>query len=289
MRSLLAGALSPSFYLEAAGFSPFEWQREILFPSLKPKLLLTCRQAGKSTIIAGKVESTCRYEGGSDALIVCPAQDQSKEVMHKLKDFTRMHGDPMLSQDAVYEMAWKNGSRVMALPGSERSVRGYSDPRFIILDEGARILDATYKAAVPMTAGGKTEILALSTPWGKRGWFWKAWTSDADSWERVMVTVKWRLSDDDSRLVEGPPESEMREKYKSQGIKFYYSPRHTKNFCEWMLSEIGSLWYRQEYMCEFINLTNSVFSDSVVDQSIDDSAELLNLNDLSVDDDAEVL
>lgn len=278
MGSLLSGTLSPAWYLRNAGFDPFEWQKPVLWPSLTPKLLLTCRQAGKSTIIAGKVETTCRHEPNADALLICPSQDQSKEVMHKLSDFTRMHTSSMLSQDAVYEKSWINGSRVMALPGSERSVRGYSDPRFIILDEGARILDDTYKAALPMMAGGKTELIALSTAFGKRGWFYRAWTGKSDQvWDRIMVTVRWRLNEDETRLVEGPSESEMQELYARQGIKFFYSSRHTKEFCEFVLSEIGALWYRQEYQCEFLDMTTGVFSDALVQSAVTDDADILDL------------
>ena len=287
--TLLAGALSPSYYLREAGFEPYEWQSPVLFPSLKPKLLLTCRQAGKSTIIAGKVESTCRYEAGSDALIICPAQDQSKEVMHKLSDFVNMHDDPRLKADAVYEKTWVNSSRVMSLPGSERSVRGYSDPRFIVLDEGSRIKDVTYNATIPMTAGGVTEILALSTPYGKRGWFYRAWTSDSSVWDKIMVTVRWRLNAEETGLIEGPPEDEMKAMYAEQGIDFYYSPRHTKAFCEFSLSEIGAAWYRQEYQCEFVDLVTGLFTEALIEQSIQDTAEMLDFDDESLDEDAEVL
>lgn len=279
MGSLLSGTLSPAWNLRNAGFEPFNWQKPVLWPSKTPKLLLTCRQAGKSTIIAGKVETTCRYEPRSDALIVCPAQDQSKEVMHKLGDFIRLYDKPLMKQDAVYEKSWVNGSRVMALPGSERSVRGYSDPRFIILDEGARIQDETYKAAIPMMAGGRTELIALSTAYGKRGWFYRAWTGAGEnrSWERIMVTVRWVLSEDETHLVEAPSEEKMREIYAQRGIKFFYSQRHTKQFCEFALGELGPLWYRQEYQCEFLDLVSGVFSESLVQSAIRDDAEILDL------------
>lgn len=263
----------------------------MLYPSLQPKLLLTCRQAGKSTGIAGKVESTCRYEGGSDALIICPAQDQSKEVMHKISDFVALHEHHNLVQDAVYEKAWVNTSRVIALPGSERSVRGYSDPRFVILDEASRIEDGTYKATIPMTAGGKTEIIALSTPWGKRGWFWRAWTGkNSGDWERIMVTVKWRLNEQENGLVEGLPEEVMRDRYAKKGIKFFYSDRHTKEFCEFALREIGPLWYRQEYQCEFIDLITGMFSEDVVEGAMDDAAEIMDFGgEKGVSEEAELL
>lgn len=199
--------------------------------------------------------------------------------MHKIADFINLHETTGLVQDAVYEKAWINTSRVIALPGSERSVRGYSDPRFIIFDEAARIEDATYKAAIPMTAGGNTEIIALTTPWGKRGWFWRAWTGKGSQrWEKIMITTRWILNETEDDLIEGPPEEEMRKRYAKEGVKFFYSPRHTREFCLDMLKEIGPLWYRQEYMCEFIDLITGLFSEDVVNAAVSENAELMDFS-----------
>ena len=45
-----------------------------------------------------------------------------------------------------------NGSRIVALPGSERTTRGYAGARLVILDEAARIEDDLLAALRPTTA-----------------------------------------------------------------------------------------------------------------------------------------
>src|SRR5262249_56839935 len=81
-----------------------------------------------------------------------------------------------------------NGSRVVALPGDEQHVRGYSGVSLLVIDEAARVPDALYYAVRPMLAVSQGRLVALSTPFGKRGWVHAAWTG-AGAWERIAVTA----------------------------------------------------------------------------------------------------
>jgi hypothetical protein len=56
----------------------------------------------------------------------------------------------------------------------------------LIIDEAARVADALYCAVRPMLAVTRGRLVALSTPFGKRGWFHDALYSD-EPWERVRV------------------------------------------------------------------------------------------------------
>jgi hypothetical protein len=49
--------------------------------------------------------------------------------------------------------------------------------------------DALYLAVRPMLAVSKGCLLALSTPYGQRGWFHDAWSDQSRKWERVKVTA----------------------------------------------------------------------------------------------------
>ena len=64
-----------------------------------------------------------------------------------------------------------NGSRILSLPGTEKTVRCYSGVVLLIIDEAARVDDALYRAGRPMLAVSKGRLSAFSTPFGKRGWF----------------------------------------------------------------------------------------------------------------------
>ena len=64
-----------------------------------------------------------------------------------------------------------NGARIVSLPGSERTLRGFSAVRLLAIDEAARVPDSLYLALLPMLATTRGTLLALSTPYGRVGWF----------------------------------------------------------------------------------------------------------------------
>ena len=68
-------------------------------------------------------------------------------------------------------LEFANGSRVLSLPGTERTVRGFSEVSLLVIDEAARVDDGLYYAVRPMLAVSGGRLVALSTPYGKRGWF----------------------------------------------------------------------------------------------------------------------
>src|SRR5205814_433566 len=94
---------------------------------------------------------------------------------------------PIAAQSAL-RLELANGSRVVSLPGTEGTVRGFSGVALLIIDEAARVADALYAAVRPMLAVSRGRLVALSTPFGQRGWFYDAWHSN-EEWERVRVTA----------------------------------------------------------------------------------------------------
>jgi len=62
---------------------------------------------------------------------------------------------------------------VVALPGQEANVRGFSAPSLIVIDEAARLPDLG-------------DLMLLSTPFGERGFSWKEWTRGGGRWMRVQ-------------------------------------------------------------------------------------------------------
>ena len=78
------------------------------------------------------------------------------------------HPTPLVGESALrYELT--NGSRIIALPGTEENIRGYSAVDLLVIDEAARVIDELYYATRPMLAVSGGRLLALSTPFGKRG------------------------------------------------------------------------------------------------------------------------
>ena len=74
-----------------------------------------------------------------------------------------------------------------ALPGSEATVRGFSAVSLLLVDEASRVEDEMYLAIRPMLAVSEGTLWLMSTPYGKRGFFWEAWERGGPEWERVRV------------------------------------------------------------------------------------------------------
>lgn len=144
----LAGALdSVVLARRAGGFEPDSWQRTVLRSDADRVLLNCCRQSGKSTIAALVGLHTALYSPGSLILLVSPSERQSKELFRKVVDAYRKLGRPV-SADAENRLSLElaNGSRIVTLPGSEGTVRGYSGVKLIVIDEAARRRRATITA-----------------------------------------------------------------------------------------------------------------------------------------------
>jgi len=130
-----------------------------------------------------------------------------------------------------------NGSRIVSLPGTEGSIRGFSAVKLLVIDEASRVEDALYYGVRPMLAVGAGRLVAMSTPFGKRGWWHKEWTEGGADWRRVEVPA--------SRC-----------------------PRIPAAFLAEERRSLGPWWYRQEYECLFSDTTDSLFGADEVRAAI---------------------
>jgi hypothetical protein len=122
----------------------------------------------------------------------------------------------------------QNESRIVALPGNEKTIRGYSGANLIILDEASRIEDELVGGITPMLATTNGSLIALTTPAGKRGWFFEQWIG-ADDWTRVRVNAE-------------------------------QCPRISKDFLDEEMRRLGPLVFQQEYDLEFIDNADAMWS-----------------------------
>ena len=217
---------------------PDAWQIEVL-ESEKRKLLLLCsRQSGKSTVSATLAVHEAASRPGSLVLMLAPALRQSGELFRKCLAILRTPdaGLPSIVKESALRAELENGSRLVALPGSEKTTRGYSAARLVILDEAARIPDELISAVRPMLATTNGRIVALSTPAGKRGWFFLEHSS-GQGWQKTRVTAE-------------------------------DCPRISAEFLEDELRSLGEWVYEQEYGCEFYDPETSVFSSALIERAL---------------------
>ena len=91
-----------------------------------------------------------------------------------MRSYGRLGIAPRGDGDNEISLLFPNGSRIVGLPGTESTVRGFSAVSLMLIDEAARVSES-YMAVRPMLAVGDGDLWLMSTPFGKRGFFWEAW------------------------------------------------------------------------------------------------------------------
>jgi Terminase large subunit, T4likevirus-type, N-terminal/Terminase RNaseH-like domain len=219
----------PVAFARQLHIEPDPWQRDLLI-STEEHIILNCsRQSGKSTIVAVLALHHALRNPKSLVLVLSPSQRQSGELLKKITTFYRELGRPGGTEaDSATTLQLGNGSRIVALPGSESTTRGYS-PSLVLIDEAAQVSEELYYAVRPMLAVSRGRLILLSTPRGKRGIFWNAWDQKPD-WKRVKVTAD-------------------------------QCPRISREFLKQERRAIGEWWFAQEYCCEFMQDGAAIFKE----------------------------
>jgi len=181
----------PRWCREALGYHPDEWAQKVMMSPARYVIENISRQAGKSTCSAAIAVHRAIFFPGSLILVVSPTLRQSGELQRKCMKFYDSV-DPKhegLAEDTKLSVLLTNGSRIVALPGQEDNLRGYSAPDLIIEDESSRVKDDLYTAVRPMLATNQGRLILLSTPNGKTGHFHKIWTEGGPEWLKIKVTA----------------------------------------------------------------------------------------------------
>jgi len=237
MANDLAIALDPVLLMQRMGMEPDAGQAELLRSHARWVLLNIHRQAGKSTIAGVIAAHTAVYEHDSLILLLSRSLRQSTELFRKTLDaYHAIGGAAPADAETLLRLELSNGSRIISLPGNEETTRGYSGVRLLIVDEASRVPDQLYYSIRPMLAVSGGRLLALSTPFGKRGWFYEAWDGP-EVWERYKVLAT-------------------------------ECPRITPEFLKEERRTLG-IWFPQEYMCEFLQTTGAVFNYNDIEALLD--------------------
>ncbi len=235
----LALSLDPVALARATGIEPDPWQADLL-RSDDPQVLLNCsRQSGKSTTTGILAYHVAAYRPPSLVLLLSPTQRQSGELFRKVKDVHNalMADASLVAEESALRVEFANGSRVVCLPGTAATVRSYSAPSLIVIDEAAQCDDELYEAIRPMLAVSHGRLVLLSTPFGRRGFFFDEWSNGGPSWRRVRVPAD-------------------------------QCPRITPEFLAEEKERRGSWYVRQEFFCEFVETDDQVFGLDLITGAI---------------------
>jgi hypothetical protein len=230
-----------------AGITPDDWQSDLLRSDAKQMILNCSRQSGKSTISAVLAAHAAIYTPGSLTLLLAPSLRQSQELFRKVKDiFVALHSPytPQITEESNLRLELAGGSRIVSLPGTEATVRGYSNVGLLVVDEAAICEDALFFSIKPMLAISGGKIVLLSTPRGKRGFFHDVWTEGGADWNRTLIQAS-------------------------------QCPRIAPEWLEREKAAMPSFWFRQEFLCEFCETIDSVFSYDDIHAALDPSVKPL--------------
>ena len=196
---------------------------------------------------AAKTLTHCLSEPNRVCLVFSPTRRQSQEYTRYVNRFDKALGHPVrVTRQSLGETEWANGSRVLSLPDAHEGVVGVGgNPTRIVIDEASRVSDILYMSVRPMLALG-AELEVLSTPFGKRGWFFD------------IVNTRRRL-----------------DMFRAWKVTASQVPRITPEFLKEEFLELGERWFNQEYYLRFSDSVDAVFAADVIDAAREDGIEPL--------------
>ena len=230
---------SPIELAMALGIGLDPWQRDALTAD-RDLLLLVTRQGGKGMVASLLGLTGLLERPGSTTVVIARSDRQSKRLLRRIKKQYRSLPDvPPAVVDSTYALELRNGSELLALPGTEETIRGIEAVDLLVIDEAALVPDDLFAAVYPMLATTNGRCVAMTTPRGKRGWFHHEWTQGGDAWHRERVTA-----------------TEI--------------PRIKPEWLERTRERLGDWMYRQEFLCEFLDTDDQFFATEHVQAALTD-------------------
>ncbi len=241
-----AGQNIIDFVERRLGFFP-DAQQSLLLTSGARRVIINCtRQWGKTTVSVAKAVHRAYTVPKTLIVVASPGDRQSGEWMQRASDMlARLDMVPRGDGRNRISLMLPSGSRIVGLPHVEAKVRGFSALSILIVDEAARVSDDMYyKSLRPMLSVGNGDIWMMSTPFGKRGFFYDTWVNNDPAWLKVSV-----------------PATDC--------------PRISQEFLAEQRSVMTSDAFRQEHMCEFIGSGDALLDPAVIQAAFDDTLDPL--------------
>ncbi len=212
-----------------------KWQKDVL--ACKGNVVLRSgRQVGKSTVISQKAgEYACNHPQKT-ILVIASVERQAFLIFEKILAYIYDNHKNLIKRGkdrpTKSRIRLTNGSVIHCLPTglSGYGIRGYTID-LLIADEAAFIPEEVWTAVTPMLAVTKGDIILLSTPFGKGGYFFRCFEDE--------TFTSFHVSSEDC-------------------------PRISKEFLEQEKKRMSRLQYAQEYLGEFVDELRRFFSTELI-------------------------
>ena len=158
-----------------------KWQKEVL--ETKGNITIRSgRQVGKSEVISAKACKFAQENPGTTTLIIAASQRQSSLLFEKVRGHMDQIPDIYSEKPTLTRIMLTNGSRIYSLPAGRTGyfIRGFTID-LLIADEAAYIPETVWTAVTPMIAvsrkmRGMGNLILISTPFGKGGFYYDSFT-----------------------------------------------------------------------------------------------------------------
>lgn len=231
------------------------WQKEFI-EYQGDKILVAGRQTGKSEAQAYDCGEFAATHPNTTTLIISKTERQAEELLIKTLNYLQEFYPKRIGKGLkkpLKHVVWiehgkKGHSRVMCLPTglAGEGIKGYTIHK-LSPDEGQLIPDSVYDSVSPMllTTGGKMSI--TGTPLGKQGFFWKAYENKLQQFKVFHVNSE--------EVIKNRPISQWWQQWRKDAALAHLAREKAR---------MSDKVYRQEYMGEFIEDLDQVFSDTLI-------------------------
>jgi phage FluMu gp28-like protein len=180
-----------------------DWKRlETDRESIKPAIINKSRQIGVTTLLAANAIFKCMYVPGWYHVITSKDDRNAKHVVDMVSrfmwSFPKEIHDVLIESESQVEYRFLNGSRIVCMPCNPDAVRGFTPDEidadeFAFFNEKERDNDLRFMAAaVPaLSVIAKTKgtgfIKLVSTPNGKKGYFFQEWFDNDSIFDKIAI------------------------------------------------------------------------------------------------------
>lgn len=230
-----------------------EWQKEFL-EYKGHSLTCTGRRVGKTFVHAMKAVKRMREKKGAKIIVASLTEDQAQLIILFALDIIQKNFPTELKKKIgdtnSRKITLKNGSTMLARPvgNTGDAIRGF-EADVLILDEVSRFNELILEAATPTLATTGGEIWMCSTPFGKQGFFWRAYQNKDNRYKIFKISTEEVFN---NRAIS----DSWTEEQKQKALEFLEQERIEKS----------KLQYGQEYLGLFLDDLRRFYEDEWIEK-----------------------
>lgn len=218
-----------------AGLILDTWQKQVI--ETKGNICLRSgRQVGKSEVVSIKASRFALENPNKKIMVIASTERQAQllfdRILNKIYETAKASIKTGKDKPTKHIIQLKNGSIIYCYPTGRTGygIRGYTI-HLLIVDEASFVPDEVFQAVTPMLSVTKGNIILLSTPFGREGYF-------ANCFKSPNFT-QFHISSEDC-------------------------PRISKSFLAQEKSRMTRVQYAQEYLGEFVDELMQLFPDNLI-------------------------